>query len=384
MSGWLLFLTVFASLAVGWFIGRYQGLLQFKNLPSNPISSKYFKGLNYLINEQPDQAIHHFITLVEADSESIELQLVLAKLFRKKGELERAITLHQRLLARPDLALEQRQRITIELAEDYYSAGLHDRAEQLLEETLSEHPSKDAIALLFSIWEAHKDWSKVVISVDKMKSLPDSLAKRVVGACCELSLQHPEEAYHHLNHAERYFQDSVMLQYFYAEVHLRMGNKRKALKRLRKLITLDQSMIPLALPLLKRCFEGGSLWMTSLRSVLEDWYELNPSISVVKELLDVIHQEDGFDAALIFLTEYLKIRPSIPGLVQLVDLHLKLGAQHDQATMTMFRNLCAQIVEERSQYQCQKCGYQSQRMYWHCPNCRKWESIRPVYGLDAE
>jgi len=163
-----------------------------------------------------------------------------------------------------------------------------------------------------------------------------------------------------------------------------MGNKRKALKRLRKLITLDQSMIPLALPLLKRCFEEGSLWMTSLRSVLEDWYELNPSISVVKELLGVVLEEDGFDAALIFLTEYLKIRPSIPGLVQLVDLHLKLGERHDQATMTMFRNLCAQIVEERNQYQCQKCGYQSQRMYWHCPNCRKWESIRPVYGLDAE
>ncbi|MFC3151183.1 tetratricopeptide repeat protein [Litoribrevibacter euphylliae] len=384
MSDLLIFLAIFLSLTVGWLIGRYQGIFQVRHHSDSNLPSKYFKGLNYLINEQPDQAIHHFITLLEDDSESVELQLVLAKLFRKQGELDRAITVHQRLLARPDLSEEMRQKVHVELAQDYYSGGLHDRAEQLLLEA-NQHESGEAVqALLFTIWEEQKEWLQIIEMAKRFKSLPSSLAIRVVGACCEMSEAKPSESYSYLNLAEKYHAESVMLHFSFAQTHLREGHPRKALKRLKRLIMLDQSMTPVALPLLKRCFQEKGLWLTSYKEVLEDWYQVNPSISVVAELVSLIQKQDGKDAALIFLTEYLKIRPSIPGLVQLVDLHLKSEQEHDQATIKMFRNLCSQIIEERSKFQCQKCGYQSSRLYWQCPNCRKWESIRPVFGLEAE
>lgn len=384
MSDLLIFIAIFLSLAIGWFLGRYQGLFQIRQLSDAHLPSKYFKGLNYLINEQPDQAIHHFITLLEDDSESVDLQLVLAKLFRKQGELDRAITVHQRLLARPDLSEEMRQKLHVELAQDYYSGGLHDRAEQLLLEALKHQSSEAVLALLFTIWEEQREWELIIDTARHSKSLPPGLAIRVVGACCELSESKPSDSYSYLNLAEKFLSESVMLHFSFAQAHLREGHPRKALKRLKRLIILDQSMAPVALPLLKRCFHNKGLWLTSYKEVLEDWYQVNPSISVVAELVRLIQQQEGTDAALIFLTEYLKIRPSIPGLVQLVDLHLKSEQRHDQATIKVFRNLCTQIIEERSKFQCQKCGYQSNRMYWQCPNCRKWESIRPVFGLETE
>jgi lipopolysaccharide biosynthesis regulator YciM len=386
MSDLLIFAAVFTALAVGWAIGRYQGLFHFRQSSggTSPISSKYFKGLNYLINEEPDQAIHHFITLLEDDSDSVDLQIILAKLFRKQGELDRAIAVHQRLLARPDLSDDVRQKVHVELAHDYYSGGLHDRAEQLLLDALQNKSSEPVQELLFSIWEEQKEWRQILETAQKVKSLSPKLAIRVVGACCELARSEPSESYRYLNQAEKFYSDSVMLNFHYAEVHLREAHPRKALKRLKRLITLDQSMAPIALPLLKRCFDGRGLWLSSYREVLEDWYQLSPSISVAGELVSLIYEEEGRDAALIFLTEYLKIRPSIPGLVQLVDLHLKSDASRDQATIKMFRNLCTQIINERHKFQCQKCGYQANRMYWQCPHCRKWESVRPVFGLESE
>ncbi|GLQ30122.1 tetratricopeptide repeat protein [Litoribrevibacter albus] len=386
MSDILIFAAVFISLAVGWGVGRYQGLFQLNNLtkPIQPLSSKYFKGLNYLINEEPDQAIHHFITMLEDDSESVDLQIILAKLFRKQGELDRAITVHQRLLARPDLSDEVRQKVHVELAQDYYSGGLHDRAEQLLLEAHSHEESESVQELLFSLWEEQQEWQQVLDLAKGLKHLSPKLSLRVVGACCKLSVSFKSDSYSYLNFAEKFQPDSVMLHYHFAEAHLQAGNSRKALKRLKRLITLDQAMAPVALPLLKQCFKGRGVWFNSYREVLEDWYQLNPSISIASELVQLIMVDEGKDAALIFLTEYLKIRPSIPGLVQLVDLHLKSDTQQDQATMKMFRNLCRQIIEERHKFQCQKCGYLANQMYWQCPNCRKWESIRPVFGLEAK
>ena len=384
MNDWIIFGAVFFSLVIGWGIGRYQGLFHFNRPTDEHLPSKYYKGLNYLLNEQPDQAIHHFITLLEDDSESIELQMVLATLFRKQGELDRAIAIHQRLLVRPDLSDKKRQRVHVELAQDYFSGGLHDRAEQLLTEALDSEDPEHALELLFSIWEEHKDWQKIVKTGQSFKHLSRKLSIRFVGACCKLSQSKNANAYEYLNLAEQYCSDSIMLHYFYAETHLKEGHPRKALKRLKRLVHLDQSTMPLTLPLLKQCFDQKALWLTSFRKVLEEWYQLSPSISVVKELLLLIAEQESRESALIFLTEYLKIRPSIPGLVQLVDLHLKSEQPHDQATMIMFRNLCTQILDERSQYQCQKCGYQAHKMYWQCPNCRKWETVRPVFGIDAE
>ena len=123
MPDWLIFLAVILLLGTGWIIGRYQTLFSFSQSSTPPRSSQLFKGLNYLINEQPDQAIHYFVNMLEEDSESIDLQMVLAKLFRKQGEIDRAIIIYQRLLARPNLSDTSTLRIHIELAQNFYSAG---------------------------------------------------------------------------------------------------------------------------------------------------------------------------------------------------------------------------------------------------------------------
>lgn len=383
MPDWLIFLAVILLLGIGWFIGRSQALYFIPDSSPPQSSSRLFKGLNYLINEQPDQAIHYFVSMLEEDSESIDLQIILAKLFRKQGELDRAITIHQRLLARPNLTEATIDRIHIELAQNYYSAGLHDRAEQLLLDLVRSKSSGKATDLLFSIWEDQKEWDQIIEITPTLKFLTESAKARVVGAACELFVRQPDTGFRYLTLAERHRADSVMLNYHFAEAHLADKAYRKAIKRLKKVVALDQSMIPVVLPVARRCFEHG-VWGLNYHSLLNEWFQIHPSFSLVKEIFSILMREEGVDSAKVFLSDYLQTHPSIPGLVQLVDLHLQTGHWEDTSTVKMFRGLCDQIIDHDMKYQCQKCGYQTMKMYWQCPGCRAWESIRPIYGLNAE
>src|SRR5882672_5819684 len=182
---WLLALPLF--FALGWFAARVdikQLLLESRALPRS-----YFRGLNFLLNEQPDQAIEAFIEVVKVDPQTIELHFALGSLFRRRGEVERAIRMHQNLVERSDLAAEQRTHALFELAQDYFKAGLLDRAEELFLK-LEAYPShaEEALRFLLEIYEQEKEWVRAIGIAEKLEAVTGrSHQKEIANFYCELA-----------------------------------------------------------------------------------------------------------------------------------------------------------------------------------------------------
>ena len=157
---WLLLPLAAAS---GWLAGWYGKRRRESVAAADDLRSNYFKGINYLLNEQPDKAIEAFIKVLEVDSETVETHLALGNLYRRRGEVDRAIRIHQNLIARPNLESEQRSEALLELGHDYLSAGLLDRAENLLQELADGGDYRvQALRQLIDIYEQEKDWSKAI------------------------------------------------------------------------------------------------------------------------------------------------------------------------------------------------------------------------------
>ncbi len=159
MNDYLVFVLLFAAIAIGWFLGR-RSHRQTQATPDLP--SQYYKGLNYLLDGRPDGAIDAFISALEVNSETLETHIALGNLLRKKGEVERAIRIHQNLLARPSLPKAQIHQAHLELARDYISAGLLDRAERLLLDLVDESPQQLRASLrhLMDIYQSEREWQQ--------------------------------------------------------------------------------------------------------------------------------------------------------------------------------------------------------------------------------
>src|SRR5262245_18727292 len=182
---WLLALPLF--FALGWLAARVDIKQLLSESRALPVS--YFKGLNFLLNEQPDKAIEAFIEVVKVDPQTIELHFALGSLFRRRGEVERAIRMHQNLVERPDLGSDQKLAALFELAQDYFKAGLLDRAEELFLKLEGTTYAEQALRFLLEIYEQEKEWNKATDIAGKLETVTGrSHQKEIANSCCELAL----------------------------------------------------------------------------------------------------------------------------------------------------------------------------------------------------
>ncbi|MBX9811948.1 MAG: tetratricopeptide repeat protein, partial [Burkholderiales bacterium] len=182
--GWLLVLPLFFGL--GWLAARIDIKQLLSESRAPPMS--YFKGLNFLLNEQQDKAIEAFIEVVKVDPQTIELHFALGSLFRRRGELERAIRMHQNLVERPDLAQDKKLAALFELAQDYLKAGLLDRAEELFLKLEDTAHAEAALKFLLEIYEQEKDWQKAIGTAGKLETVTgQSHQKEIANFYCELA-----------------------------------------------------------------------------------------------------------------------------------------------------------------------------------------------------
>ena len=174
--------------AAGWALGRFGERDEFEDAPA-PLNIDYLKGLNFLLNEQTDQALEHFLQMVRVDDQTIETHFALGSLFRRRGEVDRAIRIHQNIIARPDLAAEQRDQALFSLAKDYLGAGLLDRAEKLFVRLAQGSRFQvQALENLCRIYEQEKDWEKAIDAGQRLELLGGrSLALQIAHYYCELA-----------------------------------------------------------------------------------------------------------------------------------------------------------------------------------------------------
>lgn len=351
--------------------------------PPPPLNVDYLKGLNFLLNEQTDQALEHFLEMVRVDDKTIETHFALGSLFRRRGEVNRAIRIHQNIIARPDLASEQRDQALFSLAKDYLHAGLLDRAEKLFVRlSQGSHYQVQALESLCRIYEQEKEWKKAIDAGQQLETLGGrSLALQIAHYYCELAEEGAANndyaaARRYVKKAQTGRPRTMRGALTRAHIARETNDYKTAIRLYHRIIDEHNYLIAEALPEIVATYEkNGSMsgLDKSLRSMLDkhpDMRSLVAYTAIVNNITDIPIIDECVE-------KYLLDEPT---LSEFVDLHLFSqgnGATKSEA-LSKVRSALSKLATATPRYQCQECGFSSQRLLWQCPSCRNWETQRPA------
>ncbi len=384
----LLWLLLPVAAASGWIAARHSGARAPQRVPRER-DPAYFRGLNYLINEQPDKAIDVFVQMLEVDSETVETHLALGSLFRRRGEVERAIRIHQNLVARPTLSREERAQAFLELGQDYMRAGLFDRAENLFVELRETKLfPEQALQNLRIIYQQEKDWERCLEVAEALERITgEPLGLERAHYYCELAElaraagEVPKvEAL--LGRAQAASRDLVRVTWLQAELAMERGDRAAAARLFQRIADQDPELFGEVLPQLADCYERLGQ-PEELETFLEALLAKRLDTVVLLALADRVQQQDGDAAALHYLAEHLGPRPSLAGLLRMIRLAEASPQAAAPELLPILRGVAERLVERRHPYQCAKCGFAAKTLHWQCPGCRSWSSIKPVRDLDG-
>ena len=352
-------------------------------------SNRYFKGLNYLLDEQPDKAIAVFIEMAEVTADTIETHLALGSLFRRRGEVERAIRVHQNIISKPGLDERQKTRALLELGEDYMRAGLFDRAENLFKELIErESHAPSALQHLLDIYQQEKDWEKALQQALQLEAVTgEKMGLVMAHFCCEmaeidLKENKPAAARKHLRQARRYFPESVRARLLLARIARQQEMFSEALDVYEEIAEMDVEYIHDILQAYLACAQKAGEFPRAMAS-MERWTESYDGISLLLAQTDVIRDEHGLEAATRYLAEALTLRPSVKGLDHLIELKLEGGPETESGD-EILRAVAQKLLARQPSHRCTHCGYAGHSHHWQCPSCKSWSTTRIIRGVLGE
>ncbi len=367
--------------AAGWAMGRF-GERDTQD-PPPPLNIDYLKGLNFLLNEQTDQALEHFLRMVRVDDNTIETHFALGSLFRRRGEVDRAIRIHQNIIARPDLAAEQRDQALYSLAKDYLGAGLLDRAEKLFVRLAQgSRYQVQALESLCGIYEQERDWEKAIDAGQRLEVLGGrSLALQIAHYHCELAESAAAKkdyasARQYVKRAQAGRPRTLRGALTRAHIARDTDDNKTALKLYHRIIDEHTYLIAEALPEIVAIYsrENATAELESaLRSMLKD----NPDMNSLVAYTAIVNDIGGISVIDTCVEQYMLNEPTLSEFVDLQQLSSANPESNEQA-LAKIRRALSKLATATPRYQCQECGFSSQRLLWQCPSCRNWETQRPV------
>lgn len=375
---------------LGVFFGRKKNEKTPSSSSSYTLSSDYFKGLNYLLNEQTDKAINVFVGMLEVGEETVDTHISLGNLYRQRGEVEQAIKIHQNVIAKPSLSLAKRNDALYELARDFMNAGLLDRAENLFQELIQKQSHvASALKYLLSIFQQEHDWHNAILTAKKLESASNkSYTLQVSHFYCELALiskknGNLKEALKLVKRALGTDKQSVRASIIEGGIQRDLKNCKAATRAYRRVEQQDSLMISEILEPLLLCYKELKNYK-EIKSYLD--HVLHKYEGVTSVLLYAQQLQHSIDdkAAALFIVESLRKKPSIRGLSSLIDMSLDFtkGTAHDN--LVILQEITNKLLEDKPIYHCTQCGFNSKSMYWHCPGCKSWSSIKPIQGIEGE
>ncbi|MBU2704625.1 lipopolysaccharide assembly protein LapB [Zooshikella marina] len=393
MSESLLFGMVLTAIAVGYVLGRWDRKKRQQRVKDR-LSKEYFIGLNYLLNEQTDEAIDIFIKALEINPDSheaFETCIALGRLFCRRGEVQRAIQIHQSLLARPSLNRKQSLQVQLELARDYLSAGVLDRAESLfLEVVKSGHDLKyTALQALVEIYQQEKEWEEAINIADQLVSYDGQRYITLLAHfCCEqaelcIRRQDYSAAKQAIKRAMKYDKCCARAYLILGRLEFEQENYKEAIKVLQQIFHQDPDFISESVPLLIECDQKAKT-LFGINGYLSKCLKEYPSISVVLALAQTIREKEGDKAAGKFIAEQLVQRPSLRGLNALIDLHIANTEGKAKKNLGLLRELTERLVENKPIYRCHHCGFAGKELHWLCPSCHQWGKVKPIRGIEGQ
>lgn len=374
----------------GWLLGRRDAAARSPRGANSGMSPDYFRGLNYLLEDRPDKAIEVFIKVLEVESDTVETHLALGNLFRRRGEVDRAIRIHQNLVARTSLEFDQRSTALLELGVDYMRSGLLDRAESLFKELLeSGAHQRQAIDHLVDIYQQERDWDKALEYTLRYEKLANrSLRERRAHFLCEqaqtlIETGDVEDASARLREASEIDPACVRASLMQAELAMTAGAYEAAIRHLQKIERQDIDFLPEAVgPLVESYRALGR--EQDLFAHLEHLCELHAGITPVLTLTGIMSERGDIGGARARLVRELEQRPTVRGIDRLVDYSM-IGAGTDlQEHLQLLKKFTQRLLEQKSNYVCGNCGFHGRVLHWQCPGCKFWNSVKPVHGIEGE
>ena len=375
--------SVFIILAAtGWALGYFG-----ERDEQPPLNIDYLKGLNFLLNEQTDQAVDHFLKMVRVDDTTIETHFALGNLFRKRGEVYRAIKIHQNIIARPDITEEQRNQAFYSLAKDYLHAGLFDRAEVLFIRLNDKSEfTSESLKNLISIYEQEKEWSKAIEIAKKLNKLnyDDSLDMQISHYHCEsaeeaIDEKNYDKAITRLNSVNSKNNKTLRIELIFAKLNAIQGYEKKAVDIYFNILKQNNYFVAEALPLVFNIFKNQNNLQEfdkKLNSVINQKPKISNLIAYTA-LASNIEYSKSIDNC---IEDYIRSDEALSEFINVNDIFQSELGIKDSSIKKIKHGLMV-LANNNPRYQCNECGFSSQKLLWQCPSCKAWETQRPFLSV---
>lgn len=379
----LLFFLLPVAAASGWWLARREQRAKCDGLGST--HPDFLRGLNYLLEEQPDKAIDMFLKLAEVDGETVETHLALGSLFRRRGEVDRAIRIHQNLVARKNLTTERRSYALFELGQDYMRAGLLDRAEGLFQELveLDLHRQR-ALYALRDIYQQERDWNRcleVVAQITVLTGQP--MTVEIAHYHCELAEDAQRKgdapmARQQLTQALQADPHCARAAILEGRAALDDDDPARAVELFLRLAERNAAYVPEILPALMTALD--QLGRRDLRNLLDDLAQRHASAPLMLSLSEVVAREQSVEAAIDLLIDYLARYADLSVLERVLDLRIQDAGTDEKGRRRarIAQGVAGHLLARQPVYQCEQCGFEARLLHWQCPSCKSWGTVVPV------
>ena len=375
---WLLAFPLFFVL--GWLAARLDIRQVVKESRSLPRS--YLTGLNFLLNEQQDKAIDSFIEAVRIDPQTVELHFALGSLFRRRGETDRAIRMHQNLVGREDLNEEHRVQALAELGQDYLKAGLLDRAEAVFVQLKDTRLSDIASKYLLEIFQQEKDWAKAIAIVRELPEHEQVMwRKELANFHCELAASaiadsRYDDAHRHLDDALAINRQCVRASLLRGELLAGQGQDDAALEVWKRVENQNPVYLAMVAEPMMEAYRRQDRVEAGLQ-LLGSWLEHHPSLDLLDEIFQWELERQGPRAAYELVREELRRNPTLLGLDKLLEAALLTAPAEQRHDIDLVKQLIHGHTRRVARYRCDACGFKARQFYWRCPACGGWETYPP-------
>ena len=372
---------------MGWLAAR----IDIKELlsESSALPQSYFQGLNFLLNEQQDKAIEAFIEVVKVDPQTIELHFALGSLFRRRGEVDRALRMHHNLVDRADLDNDKRQQAIFELAQDYLKAGIFDRAESLFRELGNTRYAKPALEFLLELFQKEHDWLKAIDVAQRLTTVAgQSYSKLAAFFYCELASEEtvagdPAAARGHLQQALAVYPNAVRATMMLGDMAAGEGKLEEAIAIWKNIEAQDAQYLPLVAERLLNAHRSLDREAEGI-ALLRDYLGKYHSLDLMNVVFDGVLKNEGSGAAYQLVRDELQRNPTLLGLDKLLEARLLEVPMERRADVELVKDLVHKRTRNLAMYHCAHCGFKARQFYWHCPACQAWDSYSPRRSEETE
>lgn len=378
----LLALLLPLAAASGWYMARRHYL----SAP-HPLTSRfppYFKDLDKLLDERANKAVNIVEELLEQNPSAIETQISLGNLYRRQGEVEKAISLHEKLLENPGLQENQRNDAYRELGMDYMKAGLLDRAESIFKALTATAHRPQALHQLLHIYQQEKDWFGAMNCALELKRLTGTTPKGESEAQFLVELAKEAQTKGDISLARDYIaralkteSTNIRAMLLQAELDIGDGQYADTLSELTRVSMEQTEYFPIILPLIKICHQNLNDG-AGYRHYLDQVYRRCGLVDAALALSEEIDCVEGCDKAIEYLLQVLHAHPSLKGLALLFRMQTQMQASLEPERMMEIGHILKTLAPDGQHHTCSQCGFDGVVQYWRCPSCQHWSTIKPV------